>query len=117
MGGHFYTAAYTRELVHDDKDPVGLEEHEFTLEQIDAPKAVFHMPDEGELGGAAPRIWPIFLGENAPHNILIDIDAKGPGNLLRDLGTAEPGVAVFYIQNELNKLWRRPLGSGFSLSL
>ncbi len=36
------------ELIHDQKDPVGLEHHGFTSEQIDAPKAVLHMSDEGE---------------------------------------------------------------------
>ena len=34
------------------------------------------MADEDEPGGATSRIWPIFLGENAHHDILID--AKCP---------------------------------------
>jgi hypothetical protein len=37
-----------RELVHDNQDPVGFEENGLALEQIDAPKAVFHVADEGE---------------------------------------------------------------------
>ena len=38
----------SRELIHDDEDPVGLEKHGFTPEQVDAPKAVLHVSDEGE---------------------------------------------------------------------
>ncbi len=57
---------------------MGLEEYGFTPKQVDALKAVFHMADEDEPGGATSRIWLIFLGENAPHDILIDIDAKCP---------------------------------------
>ena len=38
----------TRELVHDDENPVGLQENGLGLEQIQAPKAVFGMTQEGE---------------------------------------------------------------------
>jgi hypothetical protein len=37
-----------RELIHDYKHPVGLEQNRLTPEQIYTPQAVFHMPDEGQ---------------------------------------------------------------------
>jgi hypothetical protein len=43
------------------------------------------------------------LGEDTSHNILVDIDAKGPGDFLRDSGSAEPGIPAFHLQNELDK--------------
>ena len=43
------------------------------------------------------------LGEDTSHNVLVDIDAKGPGDFLRDSGSTEPGIAAFHLQNELDK--------------
>lgn len=34
-----------RELIHDDQDPMGIENEGFAAEQIDAPQAVFRMPE------------------------------------------------------------------------
>ena len=93
-----------RELIHDDEDPVGLKHHGFTPKQVHTPKAVFHVTDEGEPGGPTSRIWSIFLGENASYDILIDIDAKGPCDLLCDPGSAEPWVTALHLQYELNEL-------------
>ncbi len=104
------------ELIHDDEDPVGLEEHGFTPEQIDAPKAVLYMSDEGEPGGAIPGIWPIMLGEDTSHNVLVDIDAKSPCDLLCDPGAAKPGIPAFHLQNELDKLKGWSLGARLSAS-
>ena len=39
-----------REQIHDDHDPVALENNRFTSEQIDAPQAVRCVSDEGEPG-------------------------------------------------------------------
>ena len=39
-----------REEIHDDHDPVALENNRFTTEQIDVPQAVRCVSDEGEPG-------------------------------------------------------------------
>ena len=96
---------------------MSLEEYGFTPEQIDAQKSVLHMTDESEPGGPASRIWPIFLGEDAPHDILINVDLKGPRDFLRDSWRAEPGIAAFRFQNELDKLKGGPFGPRLSSSL
>ncbi len=36
------------ELVHDNQDPVGLEENGLAPEQVDAPEAILHVTDKGE---------------------------------------------------------------------
>ena len=36
------------ELVHDNQDPVGLEENGLAPEQVDAPEAILHVADKGE---------------------------------------------------------------------
>ena len=37
-----------RELIQNEEDPVGFEHGGFTPEQVDVPKTIFHMTDEGE---------------------------------------------------------------------
>ena len=60
-----------REEIHDDQDPVALENNRFTSEQIDAPQAVRCVSDEGEPGWtiAFRGTWEM-LSEDAAHNIL-----------------------------------------------
>jgi len=94
---HRKTNDSPRELIHDNKDPVGLEHHGFTPEQINAPEAILNVSDEGEPGGPIPGIWPIFLGQDTSHDVLIDIDSKGPCDFLRDPGRAEPGITAFHL--------------------
>jgi hypothetical protein len=38
----------TRELVHDNKDPVALQENGFTPEKINAPETVLGVSDESQ---------------------------------------------------------------------
>lgn len=57
------------------------------------------------------------LREDTSHDILIDIDVKGPCDLLGNPGGAEPGISAFYLQNELDELKGRSLGARFSSSL
>ncbi len=70
-----------RELVHDDNDPVGLQQNGLAPKQIDASKAVLHVTDEGQPRGAAiARFRTIVLGEDTPHEVLVDVYATGLGN-------------------------------------
>ena len=84
------------ELIHDDEDPVGFEEYGFTPEEVNAPETVLHMSDEAEPGGPISLVRAIMLREDTSHDILIDIDAKGPCDLLGDSGGAEPGITAFH---------------------
>ena len=105
----------TRELIHDEKGPVGLEHHGFTPEQIGAPETVLHVSDEGEPGGTIPGIWLIVLGENTSHNVLVDIDAKGPAISCAILGVPNRGFLRFISRMSWMSSKDGPLGPGFSL--
>jgi hypothetical protein len=113
---HFKSNDSLRELIHDEEDPVGLEEYGLTPKQVNAPKAVLYMADESEPGGSISSVRAITVSEDTPHDVLIDIDAKGPGNLLRDPGTSESGIPLFHLQNELDEFRGWPFGSRLSPS-
>ena len=104
------------ELIHDNHDPVGFQENGFAPEQIDAPEAIFHMADEGEPGGSISGLWVVALGEDAPHYIFVDVDAKGSCDLLSDSGTSEPRILALHLKNKLDELWRWALGPWLAAS-
>ena len=47
---------------------------------------------------------------DTPHDILVDVDAKGSGDFLRDPGGAEPGIVALHLQDKLDELWRWAFG-------
>lgn len=70
-----------RELVHGDNDPVCVQQNGLAPKQIDAPKAVRRVRDEDQPRGAAiARFQTIVLGEDTPHDVLVDVYAKGFSN-------------------------------------
>lgn len=46
------------------------------------------------------------LCEHATHDIFIDVDAEGVGELLGDAYTAEPGVAALQLNNRRDEFCR-----------
>ena len=53
-------------LVHDYQNPVRFEEDRFGPEQVQTPKTIFRVAQEGQPGGAAmPPLWAIVAGQNA----------------------------------------------------
>ena len=55
--------------------------------------------------GPSPGLWPIMLGKYPPHDIFIDVDAKGSGDFQGDPGSAEPGIEALHLQDKLDELW------------
>jgi len=49
------------------------------------------------------------LGKDTRHDVLVDVDAKGSGDLLGDPGTSESGIPAFQINNDLDDFLRRAL--------
>ncbi len=92
-------------LVHDNKDPVGLEENGLAPEQIDAPEAIFHMADKGEPRGPISGILAKVFGKYPSHDVFIDVDAKSPCDFQGDPGSAELGISALHLQNKLDELW------------
>jgi hypothetical protein len=89
-----------REEIHDDQDPVALENNRFTSEQIDAPQAVRCVSDEGEPGWTiASRRTSEMLSEDAAHQILADVDTECMGNLLSNSRAPESRIAALHLEN------------------
>jgi hypothetical protein len=89
-----------REQIHDDHDPVALENNRFTAEQIDAPQAVRCVSDEGEPGWTiASRGTSAMLSEDAAHHILADVDTECMGNLLSNSRAPESRIAALHLEN------------------
>jgi hypothetical protein len=84
------------EDVHHDHDPVTFQQHRFATKEVGAPQAVLSACDNGE-----PRRTIIawyrsgVLDEDAPDDILIDLDIECTGYLLGNLPAAEAGVSLF----------------------
>ena len=92
------------ELVHDHEYPVAIQTNGFTPKQINAPQAVFGVPEEGQprwpiISGG----WSVMCGEDAPHHIFVDIGSKCFIDLLRDPWAAKPGIALFHFDDRLDE--------------
>ena len=59
---------------------MGVQQNGLTAKEIDAPEAVFRVPKEGQPGGTTiARDWAVVLGQDAPHEVLVDVHAEGLG--------------------------------------
>jgi hypothetical protein len=68
------------------------------------------MPDEGQPGRAIrSRLGSIVLGEHPANDLIIDLNAKGVGDILRDAGTAKAGITTFDLYNRIDEFVRRSL--------
>src|SRR5882672_9450800 len=96
----------TCEHVHHDHDPVTPQEYGFASEQVDAPEAILDLPDKCKPGRAVSSgvTRPVVLREHAADNILVNLDAEGMSDLLRDADTAELGIAALRLDDCRNKL-------------
>src|SRR5215813_2536356 len=99
-----------RVVIHDDQNPVGPQPRRFAPEQIDTPEAVLQVAQEGQPRRAANvRFGSVVGGENAPNHVLIDLEAEGQGDLLRDSRTAPTGITLFHFDNRFNEFLSRSL--------
>ena len=96
----------TCEHVHHDHDPVTPQEYGFASEQVDAPEAILDVPDKCKPGRAVSSgvTRPVVLREHAADNILVNLNAEGMSDLLRDADTAELGIAALRLDDCRNKL-------------
>jgi len=60
------------------------------------------------------RIW---TGENAPNNVLIDLDAERQGDLLRDARTAPGWISILHLDNGFNQFLPGSLRSRLTSAL
>ncbi len=84
------------ELIHHDENPMALQRHGLTSEQIHTPQAVLHLPKERE-----PRrptttgFWRGVFKQHSANHVFVDRDPKCPRNNQSNAGAAEAGIATF----------------------
>ena len=91
-------------------DPMGLHEQRLAAAEIDRPKAVLGVAEEGEPRGTA-RAGPVVFGEHPPDDVLVDIETESVRKLLRDAPAAEARIALFHRDDGGHELGRRALGA------
>jgi len=55
---------------------------------------------------------PVVTGEHAPNDVLVDLDAEGPSDLLGDAHAAEARVAPLHLDDGRDEFRRRAFGTG-----
>jgi len=53
--------------------------------------------------------------QDTANHILVDLDTERQRNLLRNSWTSPVGIALFHLDNSIDKLSSRPLWTGFIL--
>src|SRR5271157_1757544 len=93
------------EHVHHNHDPIAFEQNRLTAKEIDTPEAVSSLPDDGEPGGTIAA-WrrSVVLNEDAPDDILVDLEAECAGDLLGNFTAAQTWVAPFHLDHRCNQL-------------
>ena len=55
------------------------------------------------------------FGEDAPHDVLVDVYTEGLGDDQGDPWAAESGIALLELDDRPDELWRWPCGTGLAL--
>ena len=93
---------------------MAFEANRLTSEQIDTPKAVFHVANESEPGRAtATGFWSIVFDEDASNDMFVDLDAKRLGYDQCGPWTAEARIAALEFNDGTNECTGRTFRSRF----
>lgn len=86
---------------------MGLQPNGFAAKPVNAPEAILGMANEGEPRWAVvcTRVRMIMRVKDSPHDILINLNAEGIGDLLGDPRTAETWVTSFHLDDGTNVFW------------
>src|SRR5262249_50607389 len=90
----------TRAVVHHDEYPMGPQDRRLAAEQVETPQTVLRVTDHCEPGGPS-RVWlrSVPRGENAAHDILVDGNVEGQGDLLRDSWATPCRIPPFHVDD------------------
>jgi hypothetical protein len=79
-----------------------------TAEEIDAPKAVFCVAQEGQPRGAGPlRVRPEMSGKDAANHVLVDLNSESQCDLLGYSGTAAGRIVLLHLDHRFNQIIAR----------
>src|SRR5450631_191151 len=93
-----------------------VQEDRFAAEEVDAPKAILRLSDQGQPGwsGSAGVAGTVVLGEDAPNDVLVDLNAKGERDLQGDAHAAKPRVALLELDDGGDEFRGWTFGAGFA---
>ena len=90
---HGETDDATRELVHNQEDPVAPEHDGLASKEVHTPQAVCRVPDERQpRGPGAARCGAIVFRQHAVHDVLVDVDPERVRDDARNPWTANRGL-------------------------
>ena len=105
-------------LIHDHKDPVGPHRSRFAPEEIHAPEAVFHVPQESQPGRTIRVLSrPVVTGENPANYVFVDLDVERQGDLLCDSRTAPVGITLLHFDDRMNEIYGRTFRAGLPTAI
>ena len=94
------------EDVHNDHDPVALQQNRFATKEVDAPQAVLCVPDDGEPGRPITAWYrSVTLEEDAPDDIFIYLDSECSRYFLGNLAAAEAGISPLHLHDRINQFF------------
>src|SRR4030095_16105256 len=84
-------------------------------EHVETPQTVLRLTEDRE-PGRPRRVWgrPVPGGENAPHDILVEGNAEGQGDLLRDAWTTPGRIPPFHVDDGGDDVLAGSLGARFA---
>ena len=107
-----------RVLIHDHQDPVAPQRRRLAPEQIHAPQAVFHAPQERQPGRAIGVLSrPVVMSENPANHVFVDWDVERQGDLLCDSRTAPIGITLLHFDDRMNEIYARAFRNGLPTAI
>src|ERR1035437_1347437 len=103
-------------LIHDDQDPVTLQQDRFGPEQVQAPETVFGMTQVRE-----PRrsmvtvVRAVVCGQHSADHIFVEVEAKGLSQVLGDSWAAKSRIAPLEFTDGSDQFRRWPFWTGLLL--
>jgi len=101
-------------LVHHDEHPVRAQHGRLATKTVETPQTVLRVAEDGEPGRPG-RVWcgPVPNGEDAAHDVLVDGNAEGQGDLLSDPGTTPGRIPLFHVDDRGDDFLGGSLWAGF----
>jgi hypothetical protein len=87
-------------LVHHHENPMRPQDRRFASKQVETPQTVLRVTEDRD-PGRPRRVWrrPAPGGENPPHDILVERNTEGQGDLLRDAWTTPRRIPLFHVDD------------------
>ena len=76
-------------------------------------QTVLHMAQKGKPGTADSGYRPEMNGQNTSDHVLVDLDAEDQSNLLRNSRTSPGGIALFHLNDSIDKFSSGPFLTRF----